>query len=361
MDVLSRPLPLLGALALALSVPATAGGESSDDSWLELDNEISASDESLVRTDDKDVIRYGGLVRAFYSYSDADVVTAGGKSVSGVSVNDADIFAEAQFERFRVRVSGDLAEDFEVEDAFGEWEVVEDYVFLRVGRFKPHILRSASMDPEKLVFKERTLLGTLLDQWQDGAEIEWGWEPWEFYGSVSNGETGQEPHHMYTFRMDWDFYDPWLVPYEGGHTAPIYARWKVGFAWYTETSVHDDTGLGGDAALSLGPWSFHFEYMHLYDGAGGPIDGLRLPTLTFEGDSDPYAVTAGYCFDDRWQGNLRFQAMDNTDDTFTYGASINYYPFQDSWYNWVLDVAQVDSESDDGFLAQFGVSVGSTR
>lgn len=360
-----RALTLLGALVLALAVPARAGGESQDESqdddWLELDNELAAM-EQLAAAPEEETLRYGGLVRAFFAYSDADIVTGGGKDVSGFSLNDVDVFAEIEFDRVRARVSGDLStgDEFQVQDAYGEWEVLEDYVFVRVGRFKPHILRSASMDPERLVFKERTLLGSLLDEWDDGVELKWGWEPWDFYASVTNGPGGQDPHHMYAFRMDWDFYDPWPEPYEGAHGAPIYARWKLGFAWYTESSTPDNTGLGGDAALSLGPWSLHFEYLHLYEGAGGPLTNQRLTTLAFDGDSDPLALTVGWHFLEKWQANLRGQRMDNADDTITYGGSLNYYPGE-SWYSWTADLMQIDSDVDDGFVAQLGVSFGSTR
>ena len=87
----------------------------------------------------------------------------------------------------------------------------------------------------------------------------------------------------------------------------------------------------------------------------------RLSAFVFAGDSDPFAVTAGWHFLKNVQGNLRWQVMDNADETMTYGASLNYYPYEDSWYNLTLDLTHVDTEDDDGFLAQIGVTAGATR
>src|SRR5688572_18469461 len=104
---------------------------------------------------------FGWLVRAFYTKSPEEAEgPLADADASGFVLEDVDGYFRYETADVALRLGVDLDElaeggELEVEDAFGRWQV-RDWLGLAVGRFKPRVVRSASVPADGLLFRERT-------------------------------------------------------------------------------------------------------------------------------------------------------------------------------------------------------------
>ena len=349
--------------------PATARSSTTGD-WLELDRWLArAVDEDAAGGADVpehpvEGLSWGGIVRAFYTYSQDDIATGGGDDISGFSVNDADLYFNVAVGDFVGRVSADFAPDGpELEDGYGTW-LVADWFTVTLGQFKPRVVRSGIVDPETLVFKERTFLGASFDFWDVGVQVAGHYDQFDWWLAVTNASTGQRSDHLFVGRGEWAYYDEAWGDVEGAHGAPINLRLLFGIFAYTFTDVPGDggDGWGGDMALTMGPHSLHAEVMGIDNGIFLANNSLRdMPSLVLDGRGRPFSATYGYLFANRWQLAARYQNLDDDRDTKIFSGAVNWFPLEDGPVGWVLDVTHVDSKGPDGLVISVGVNVGLSR
>ncbi len=346
---------LLCALLPALPAPQ-------DDPWLELDETLVGLEAETPESASH--LQLGVLVRTFYAYSNDDIALST-DDTSGVDVDDVDISAQVQYGRFQARVNFDLTKTSELEDAYARWEWT-DVASLTLGQFRPRFMRSNTVDPETLLFRDRTLIGAAFDVWDVGAQLAGGFEPLGWWVSVSNGDSGKSDHHLYVARLEWGMYDPPTVYGEGAFGSANYLVADVGGSWFKESQAptgRNDSGWGGDLAVTYGPWALYAEYLNLAGGADFSVFTESAGSLiALVGNSNPWSLTLSRTWghERRWQSALRWQESDNAQDARIASASLQFMP-RARWI-WTCELSDYDADSgDDGFLAQFGVSVGRTR
>lgn len=341
----------LPTCALQAPAPASAG-----DAWRELDASIAA----LAQGDAASGRTFGGLVRAFVASADDDV-TSGGDDVSGFDLEDVDVFFELEEEQFSVRVSAELDDgNLGLEDGYARYRYSQA-LQLAVGQFKPRVVRSGSVQPGGLLFRERTFLGALFDVWDLGAELGGHYDQFDYWLAVTNAENGSESDHFWSVRGEWTLYeDPW-ADVEGAHGAPNYLRSLLGAFLFGDVALSssDGGGYGVDFALTFGPYSFHAEWAHVDDAFVRPADVTVGPPLVLGGDASPLSATISRCLGTDWEGALRWQEADDADDTSGWSAAIDWFP-GDGPLRWIADATRIEDDLDEGWILSLGIAIGAS-
>ncbi|MEW6074629.1 MAG: hypothetical protein AB1726_18805, partial [Planctomycetota bacterium] len=340
---------------------APGGGEGGG--WLDLDARIETLAGSLLPAGGE--VEASVLLRAFYTISEDTVGGAtANESVSGVELADTDLAFDVARGSTAGRISFDLAAETDrLEDGYIRWETDRGY-FVRLGSFKPRYLFSSTVDPELLLFPDRTFLGARFDDWDLGVELSRHYDQFDWWMAIMNGLSGTGADHLYMVRGEWAGYDAAWKPQEGARGAPQHLRTLLGATYVKESHTPgfgDMDAFGFDLALTYGPYALHTEIALLDDGAGGPVLGDGAPAVTLVGDSSPYAVTWSRMYGEEWQAALRYQKVDDGDRTRGYGFALHHYP-ETGPFGIVAEVLYVDSDAaPEGAIFRLGLNAGRTR
>ena len=361
----------LHLVALALGSFSTLGFAHSrsddgaaEEGWLDLDTKLGAMTESVLPDGMEADVHL--LLRSFYSYSDDAALGASSEdAISGVTLVDAGVALDVSRGRTEGRVSFDLANGTGLlEDAWVRWRKSERFV-LRAGNFRPRVLFSNSVDPELLLFQDRTYLGSTFDYFDKGVELSGHYDQFDWWFAINNGPSGAGSDHTYVLRGEWAHYDAAWELQEGARNAPNHLRVLMGMVFAKESYTpgsHDADWWGMDMALTFGPYAFHTEWMKLGDGSESMTRGTGVPPLTLAGDSSPWDMTLSRMYGPEWQAALRRQIVDDSFDVVSTGLALHYYPEQGP-VGYVIEAVYHDADSGgpEGTFFRAGINVGRTR
>ena len=299
----------------------------------------------------------GALVRAFWGYADDDL---GGTAINGFDFHDIDIWAELPMEGYDFRASFDADTGVALlEDAYVHW-VHDDRLELTGGSFKPHVLFSSAVDPELLMFNERTVLGSFFDEWDIGVQASGRVnENLDYYASITNGSDGKKDDKLYVARGEWDFQGADLPLQEGQHGLPGEQDVVLGLVFFSDAG-DDSVGLGLDVLARFEKFTLQGEIMSLDDGLGGNV-GLKTVPVALDGDSAPWAISGSTMLSETMQIAGRIQSTDNDDSTNILSVGLDYFPITGP-VTLIAQIDRYDSDGDqDGFVLQLGACMGKTR
>ncbi len=299
----------------------------------------------------------GALVRIFWALTDDDL---GGNAVNGFDFHDIDIWAELPIEGYDFRASFDADTGTALlEDAYVHY-VHSEALAGTVGSFKPRVFFSNSVDPELLMFNERSVLGNFFDEWDIGAQASGHvLEKLDYFVSITNGADGTDKDKLYVVRGEWSFQGQDLPLQEGQHDLAGEQDVELGLVFFQDTG-DDDVGIGLDVLARFEKFSAQFEVMSLDDGLGGG-SGLKTVPVALQGDSTPWALSAATLLSDTMQLAGRIQSTDNASETRIVSVALDYYP-TDGPLSLVAQIDRYDEDGDDdGFALQVGVSMGHSR
>jgi|SRR5262245_292029 len=347
------PLCLTSALAFAGDGRVVEG----DDPWKELDRALG----SLARGDEGSPFSHGVLIRAFYTAStDEAKAVLDGADVSGFVFEDIDAYIAYEGADYSLRLSADLdTGDVELEDAYARWRFGDDLA-LTAGQFKPRVVRSGSVPPDELLFRERTFIGAAFDEWDEGVELGGHYDQWDYWLAVTDGANGSQADHFTSARAEWALYDAAFEDREGARGAPNHLRVLLGATWFLDAaqSTHDGGGWGGDVALTFGPYSFHGEWVGLDDEFARTIDVFNGYLITI-GDGNPLSATFSRRVGADGEVALRFERADDADSTESVGIGANWSPGGGP-ARFVADLELVDGDTRDFSLLSLGIVLGSS-
>ena len=325
------------------------------DTQLDLDADVGVWDSSFTSFRLSDDFEAGALIRTYWIYADGDI----GRDLNGFDFHDVDIWAEMEIDDFQFRVNFDAATgDAVLEDAYARWVRSESFA-VSVGNFKPRSLFSAAVDDDRLVFNDRTVLGTFLDMWDLGAQVNGRViEKLDYVVSVTNGSNGADDDSLLVARAEYAFYgeDIWL---QEGNRDVEDREFKLGGTYYSDTG-DDAIGIGVDALAHWERFGGHAEVFMLDDGLSGSADlpGINVP---LNSDSMPFSITGWFEIDENFQAALRYQSSDNSQDIVLYGVALSFYP-TDGPVSFTADANYyVDDVDDSGVAVQIGVNMGRWR
>jgi hypothetical protein len=305
-------------------------------------------------------MRWGVLVRAYYTHSNEELADTPG-DVSGFVLEDADFFVAGDAGDVAWRVSSDAGDgSFELEDAWARWRF-DEALALSVGQLKPRVVRSASIPPDRLAFRERTFLGSLFDAWDDGFEVGGHYDQFDYWAAVTDAANGSDSDHFWSLRGEWALYDAAFEDMEVVGDSPNHLRLLLGAFTFEDVaqSSSDAGGYGADLALTYGPWAFHGEWATLGDEFQRDADVFN-GALVAMGDGDPISFTLGHRIDDLGELALRFQRADDADDVRSFGAA--WRTVAGGWPIAGLgaEVARVESDDLEETLVSVGVGLGTS-
>jgi hypothetical protein len=370
------------ALAI-VAAGSVANAGTGDNDWLALDSEISGLASSLKPS--QDGTSWSALIRAVYSHSSDDIATGGGGSpdTSGFNFNDIDIAFWGNQGPYKWRISADIVDNdagvggfnaLFLEDAYVGWNC-GGYFDAMMGQFKPRFSRSNSVDPEHLLFIDRTTIGSALDIWDDGLGASGAYEQLNWYATITDGQNGHERDHLYLVRGEWTL-GTGAGEIEGamGSSDTINATAGLSF-------IHDDTNGDTDADGNADntSWLADFNGNVSNVGFGVEIAGLdddqtlgtdedysNIVGLTLAGDSMPWNVTVSYLVNEELEVAARYEDLDNGDnngpDNTVLVLGANWYRGQNAG-KWQANLAtfEADSGFPDGTVIEVGYAIGATR
>jgi hypothetical protein len=353
------------------------------------------------------------MLRAVYAHSGDDISTGVDQpDTSGFNMKDVDgAFWGAQGP-YRWRLSfdadgnpsradlrdilaggtGTASEDsFTLEDAWVSWTCSE-YFDATMGQFKPRLTRSNSVDPEKQIMINRTVIGSALDFWDEGVGAAGSMDLFNWYVGLMNGEDGAQRSHLYYARGEYHM-GSGAGEYEGATGSSDQLNATVGLTVLHADSSEDVDPPAGDTDTNSDntSWIADFNGKVSQFGFGAEIAGLDddeffitagdygsisdsgdegaalapVPGMVLVGDSTPWAVTGSYMLNEEWEFAVRYEDLDNSDND---GPDNSVISVGANWYRgtaarWQAQFSMIDADSafNDGDVLEVGYAVGATR
>ena len=296
----------------------------------------------------------GAMIRAFWAYSDGDL----GNDLNGFTFHDVDIWAEMELDSFEFRVNFDAdSGTAELEDAYAKW-IRSEALAVSFGQFKPRTTFSTAVDPDRLILNDRTLLGTMFDSWDLGAEVSGNvLEKLDYFVSVTNGSNGVLDDTLLVARGEVNFYGEEVPLQEGNHQVEE-QEIIVGATYYSDTG-NDEIGFGADALVYWGRFGAHAEFMRFGDGLNGTAS-LPFLSVSLQNDTSPISLTGWINIDENFQAAARYQMSDNSDEVEVITGGVTFYP-EDVPLAVTVDASFFSDMNNDGFALQVGLTMGHWR
>jgi hypothetical protein len=377
------------ALAI-VAAGSLADASPGDNEWLELDSEINGLASSLKPS--QDGTGWAALLRAVYTHSSDDIATGVGPSqpdTSGFNFNDLDLAFWGSQGIYMWRISADIEfnesglvhdtdNDLGVEDGYIRWNC-GGYFDAQMGQFKPQVSHSNSVDPEHLLFIDRTALGSAFDVWDLGIGASGAYDMLSWYVAIMNASNGHVRDHFYLLRLAW-MIGAGVGMYEGAMGSSDTLNATVGISFMNDDTIGDVSG-DGDSDNSAWLVDFHGNISNI--GFGGEIAGFdddflgitdedfsnTVVPLVLADDSTPWNVYGSYLLNPEWEFGARLESLDNNEILGAAGPDNMLISFVANWYRgansgkWQLQWTDVDADSPnpDGSIIEIGYSIGSTR
>jgi hypothetical protein len=375
------------ALALA-AVGSAANAGTGDNEWLELDSEINGLSSTLQPS--QDGTGWAALIRAVYTHSSDDIATGGGSDVSGFNFNDVDLAFWGSQGPYMWRISTDIdsneagvasSAEFTLEDAYVAWDC-GGYFRAQMGQFKPRITRSNSVDPEHLVFIDRSVIGSAGDYWDNGIGVSGTWEQLNWYASVLNGSNGHLSDHTYVLRGEWNL-GSGAGMYEGAMGSSDSLNATIGFTFLEDDTFDGADDIDGDGDTDNLVYILDFHGSISQVGFGGEVasfdndfaattdeDFSNLDTpLVLADDSTPWGAYVSYLLNPEWEFAVRYEDLDNEElaggtiageDNTVLSVAANWYRGNTAG-KWQAQWTDFQGDTEDGSILEVGYSIGASR
>jgi hypothetical protein len=324
------------ALALTLAgVPAMAA----DSGWSGLDQQIDSLSASLTSYQGgSGGPKIGGFVMTSYRNS-GDVSV--GFDLDGDGTDDgANDLGGFQLDNVRVELTGDCGEDYsykvsfdiasgtlETKDAYIKWKII-DQVSGKAGRFKMPILRSGLISENRLLFFDRTLLGSLFGGRDTGAQVFGTFDMISWWVTVQNGLDGQGDELKLGGRLEANLMGTGVAMQEGALGANEENNLTIGVGASDDGVLDNGTAVAADVYFTAGPFSVTAEIADLDEDIG---------------DATPWDVTGSYLFIANYEGAVRYQDFDDADNTTMLSIGVNRY-VKGHDIKWHLSWSTIDSD-----------------
>lgn len=390
---------LFGAILVTATGPPllanTHTNEATND-WLALDEQLESMASSLQSGGGG--VDVGAVVRTYYRHS-SDFEDPGGGDVGGFTLENARLYAQGAYGSFDWRFSFGFAEvpfeaddptanaspvlgagavpldappvdqrlEAELLDAYARWRLT-DLFAIQFGNLNARDSFSGGVDPQGLLFPQRTFLGQLNHEWDLGLQVEGGYgdpeQPsieWSF--AVLNGDDGTQDDLDLRARVDIQVAGKGGSMVEGALAPDGQLGGSLGLFWSDDGDI-GQTGVGGtiwgaDYRASYGALGFVAEYARFdADAATAAAQTLFFSDAPASAeDVDYWSVTGSALLGEGFEVAARWEDIGiSTDDTrLTLG--LNYYMANHD-LKWQL--AWVDLGSDDpardGSVWQLGLT-----
>lgn len=332
------PGPLL---VLVSAVVHASSNTPAPTAWVELDRELEALSTSLQAPNAGPAI--GGWLRTrFANSSDVDASAApGDQDLSGFNLDSVRLVltgkaAEAFSYTLSMEAGDPLTSDaggpgVGLLDAFVS-VALSDTVAVSIGRFGATTLWSTAIEDRRLLFLDRGFLGEALDGRDVGVEFSGAFGRLNGWATVQNGIDAEGKDLALSARLSYHVLGDSLCTCEGCCGMADQEHLTVGVTWFDDAGLDAGTLLLGDAFFTKGGWSAIVEVADLDDDlrpgtAINPATGVVIPgAFAVTGAQTPWNASAAYMFTpDEWEAAVRYQDLDDDDDTTLLTLAVNRY------------------------------------
>ena len=323
---------IFSAIAIAA---ASSTSQAAEGDWLQLDQDIASLSSSVAQGGGIDM---GAIIRN--SYRD-------GNTEGGWSFEDVDVWLEGSLEEFDWRVSMDLDSGSAVlEDAWVRWACGED-IGITWGQFKQNLVRSAIVDPENLLFIDRSLIGTEFDRWDNGIQVDGDMSGFMWSLAAQNGSDGTGDSLAFGAHVGYHIGNG-VTMSEGAMKGGEEFDATIGVGYFDEQDDGFDAILLIDCAFTVGPISGGVEL------ADGGYDAV----LSGSDGTNPWALMVGYLLADNLELGFRHEDRDNTADEYRSTFGLNWYLHGHN-AKWQINYIDDDALTDQ--VIAIGLTVGKSR
>ncbi len=338
--------------AAALTL-VSAPGVASENEWSSLDQEIASLTSSLNTQNTGPKV--GGWIISSWRFSDdidADPSTPSSDDENGFQLDQARLEVSGDAgSGYSYKISVELAESETIsasgvdtngdtftfttstgqlatlKDAYATWKI-GDMVTGKMGQFKQPFLRSGLVSDNKLLFLERTLLGELFSGRDLGIMFSGQFDTIDWHVAAQNGTDGIAEEYLFTGRVTANLMGAGVGKVEGAYGAGEETNLTAGVAVSDDGAFSDGMALAGEVAMTTGPFALAAEIVDLD---------------TDIGDATPWDVTGSYMFTDMYEVALRYEDVDDSDNTTLWRVGVNRYT-QGHDIKWMAQFASSDSD-----------------
>ena len=317
--------------AIALTA-VSASAFATDNGWVSLDQEINNLNASL-SAQNATGPKVGGYINVRWENS-SDVQVLDPESST---THDLSGFS---FSAIRVEVSGDAGSDYsykvsfdlaggtaDLKDAYAKFKI-GDSVTGKIGNFKANFLRSSTVADNKLVLLDRTLIGNG-HEWNSrdvGVELGFAYDTINLTVSGQNGTDSNGKEYELCAKASINLMGGGVGKVEGAYGAGDAMALTAGVSYLNDSNLDNATSIGFEVALTSGPFSIAGELVSLDKDNFIDLDLDRDGTDDVSAtDGTPWDITGSYLFSDMWEGAVRYEDMDDVDNSNLLTVGVNYF------------------------------------
>lgn len=322
---------VFGALA-ACSASTLGFAGSTDGDWSSLDREIENLSSTL-STAAGPGPHISGILRVYALWADQDVFAGATDDVLGVVVDTARLVLEGDVgagygyylaldindglgPNVLVNTVSVPSTDTSVDmvDAYGTFKI-GDMVKGTFGRFRPGFIWSGAINENGLLFKWRTVNGSISSVRDEGLMLSGNFDQFGVWLTAANGSDSLDDDLLLAGRVAFNAMGKGVGLQEGAYGAPEEVCLTVGFGAFDDGNLSDGSAWGADAEMTMGQFYLQGEFADYGDDLFFAI-----------ADAQPWSLTASYLIKPgEWELAARFEQWDDSDDTEHWVLGVNWY------------------------------------
>lgn len=339
---------LLGALALA-ATPTT----SADRDWTALDREIESLAQAAA-AEAPDGFKVGGWIKTAYRNSADDAKQVNGNDEGGIQLQQARIKFDGKIGAYEIKASFDGAnksgepDNLALKDFFARWKLCSS-VSAQMGNFKSPFAYTGVEGDDKLIFFDRSTQGALWSGREPGFMAFGKHGPLQWWAAVQNGGDQQGDELLLCGKAAFAVVgEPVDMKQSGCFGVESPTRAQVALAYLDDGAalVDDAQAVIAEGLFVSGPVFGLFEWVDYGDGFfnGNIAAGNAKSAASADvGGTSPWGVTAGYMFTAQDEAAVRYEDMDDGDNTSKIWVGYNRY-YQGHAAKWQVNWVNVDSD-----------------
>ncbi len=307
-------MKLLSMCAAALTLSGFAVASETDYSSFDRDIEALVSG----RLADNTGPNINGFVQVRYENS-SDIMV-GANDLGGFTVPRARISVTGERQGYGYKVQVDFASGTILKDAYIDIPI--NNISARAGQFRSAFSRNASGSSTRMFFIDRTEVGQLFDDRDVGVMFHGTFDQLAVFLSLMNGTDSTGDELATVIKVAFNFMGAGIGNIEGAFGGPDELSGTASVAMYDDGETTDGSSTLIEAHVANSQYSAGVELFDADNAGATAAPGTSLAA----DDATAMAIYGTYMLTpDQWELGVRFQDMDDADDTSIMEIGVNRY------------------------------------
>jgi len=350
--------------AVAASM-ASATALASESEWSGLDRDVQALSASVSGLESTGP-DFGGYIRFAYLTS-SDIEVAPGVDLGGFEVLEARLRATGKRGDVEYVLQAGFQNAFSanegvnLEDAYVNIPIGSN-LHVRAGQFRALVARDALVRASRLFFADRSEIGNLFEARNQGLALLGAFDAFDWAVTIQDGTDGDGDDYLIALRGEFAFLGDGVDMIEGSYGAPDQVEGTLAASYWDDGAVDDASGILVQATVAAAMYSVNVWFADIGDALSTP-NALDPTAILLSADSTPFGITGTFMVTPAtadqggWELGVRFQDMDDANDTNVIDFGVNYYAAGHD-YKYFLHYKTIDGDAGDADLIVLGLNVG---